>query len=128
MRGALAALLVGLLWGVTNPFVKRGSGKVDERVKRFASGSPAFSQQLWIWLTTPSFLVPQLLNQSGSILFVYLLGSGGDISTIVPAANACSLLFNALADLALGEPFQLPQLGLGTLLVAFGVYLCGTSA
>ncbi|PNH07826.1 Transmembrane protein 234 [Tetrabaena socialis] len=125
MQGALAALVVGLLWGVTNPFVKRGSEAVSAKLSKLpSSGLP---QQLRVWLSTPAFLIPQLLNQSGSALFIYLLGSN-DISVVVPAANAGSLVVNALADLALGEPLRVPHLLLGAALVAAGVYLCGTPA
>lgn len=127
MRGALAALLVGFLWGSTNPFVKRGTRLLQTKLDRIPLECQTISRQIRVWLTTPSFLVPYGLNQSGSALFIYLFGSA-DISVVVPAANACCLVFNTLVDLALGERFRLLPLILGASLVAAGVFLCGTSS
>ncbi|EFJ44970.1 hypothetical protein VOLCADRAFT_48095, partial [Volvox carteri f. nagariensis] len=112
---------VGFLWGSTNPFVKRGSDIVQKKLCTTPNAS--LISKLGTWVLTPSFVVPHGLNQSGSGLFIYLLGSS-DISVLVPAANACSLVFNALADLALGESFRLVPLALGTSLVAIGVLIC----
>ena len=48
-----------------------------------------------------------------------------DISAVVPTANAISVLFNALADFALGERYRLTLLIPGLALVFLGVVLCG---
>ncbi len=127
MQGALAATLVGCLWGLTNPFVKRGTESVQQKVDQFAAAKRTWLVTVAVWLSTPSFLVPFLLNQSGSFLFIYMLGSS-DISVLVPTANAISLLATAGADLALGERLHVPLLLLGTALVAAGVLLCSTTA
>lgn len=81
-----ACILVGVLWGATNPLIKRGSVLVESK----KSGAQGWLAEWRALLTTPSFLVPQLLNQSGGALFIFLLG-GADISTAVPVANATSL-------------------------------------
>mmetsp|Transcript_19229 Transcript_19229/g.41555 ORF Transcript_19229/g.41555 Transcript_19229/m.41555 type:complete len:88 (-) Transcript_19229:1082-1345(-) len=60
------------------------------------------------------------MNQTGSVLFILLLGKA-DISKVVPIANAASILFNALVDLALGESYYLAYLLPGLALVASGV-------
>lgn len=117
LRQTAASVLVGLLWGLTNPLIKRGSEKADHLRKEGAH-----------WLLahlSPQFLLPYVANQSGSALFVYLLGVGSDIGSLVPQANGISLIFTALADLALGERYSLAWLVPGLLLVASGVVLCG---
>lgn len=83
---ALAPFVVGTVWGATNPLIKRGSIIVEQR-KAVEHGLLSEWKAL---LTTPAFLIPQLLNQSGGILFIVLLGES-DISQAVPVANATSL-------------------------------------
>lgn len=69
MHGALHAYawLIGILWGVTNPLVRRGSLIAGRK-----SCSPWAAH-----LITPAFIIPQALNQTGSALFIYLLGVSG---------------------------------------------------
>lgn len=114
MWALTAAFLVGLIWGVTNPFIKIGSVCVASRQQQ--------GPGLRTWLTA-SLVVPWLLNQAGSLLFVVLLASS-DISKAVPIANAVSVAANAVTDLCLGERYSLQYLIPGCLLVASGVMLC----
>lgn len=116
----LACVLVGLIWGSTNPFVKRGSLKVEQHQLQRRSSRIA---GLLSWLE-PSLLIPWLLNQSGSVLFTVLLANAADISRAVPIANAVSIAANAVADLALREQYNVKLLFGGVLLVAAGVLLC----
>lgn len=113
--------LIGLIWGVTNPLVKRGS-VIAER-KLAAKRNRGVLQQWIVLLSTPSFLLPQALNQCGSGLFIYLLGTH-NISLVVPAANAASLVFNAVTDVVLGESYNKLLLLPGVMLVACGIMLC----
>lgn len=114
----VCALLVGGLWGSTNTFVKRGTDTARRRQEALKCSS------LWALLTTPSFLIPQAANQSGSALFIYLLGAA-DISLVVPVANATALVITALTELALGHHYKQGLLAAGVLLVSIGVLLCG---
>ena len=68
----------------------------------------------------------QVANQSASVLFVWLLGSGHNISQLGPSANAVSVAANAVADVALGERYRLALLLPGVLLVIVGVVLCSS--
>jgi hypothetical protein len=115
-------MLVGLLWGATNPLIKRGSLLVDSK----KAGQQGVLGEWRALLTTPSFLLPQLLNQVGSVLFAVSLGYS-DISVAVPTANATSLAANAVADLLLGERFRTAYLLPGLLLVGSGIVLCTLS-
>ncbi len=74
-------------------------------------------------LTTPSFIIPQLLNLSGSVLFALSLGSN-DLSIAVPLANGTSLFANALVDHFLGNGAPIWPGFPGILLIITGVTLC----
>jgi len=74
-------------------------------------------------LTTPAFIVPQLLNFSGSALFARALGQS-DLSVAVPLANGVSLAANAVVDHFLGEGIPLWPGIPGILLITLGVALC----
>ena len=89
---ALAALLVGILWGATNPFIRRGSLVVEALQREHQSQRPHSSWKCWL---SPSLYIPWLANQLGSVLFVLLLGQA-DISVAVPVANAVSIAANAV--------------------------------
>lgn len=63
-----AGVLVGLLWGCTNPLIKRGSVQVQCQAAGGAapSGSGVIAEWRSEWrslLRTPAFLLPQLINQ-----------------------------------------------------------------
>jgi hypothetical protein len=74
-------------------------------------------------LLLPAFIVPQLLNLSGSVLFA--LSLSGDISIAAPVANGVSLAANAAVDHLLGDGTLDASHGLpGLLLVLLGVTLC----
>jgi len=115
MWTATSAVLVGLIWGVTNPFIKQGSVK--------AEAEKAQGAHHWRCWAQPSLLLPWVANQSGSVLFVLLLGSA-DISRLVPISNAISIAANAIVDLLCGEQYSLALLLPGCALVAAGVLLC----
>jgi hypothetical protein len=127
--------LIGVVWGATNPFVRRGTIAVEEKKKKAAEATTARARgasasspnPFLLYLTTPQFLVPQLLNQSGGVVFSALLATGAaPLSVAVPAVNAAALAANALADVLLGEQYRLALLVPGVLLVTAGLVLCST--
>lgn len=93
-RTAAAALLVGLIWGSTNPLIRRGTLAVGAARAQQQADTDKGSWQRWV---TPGVIVPWLANQLGSVLFVVLLGQA-DISMAVPVANAVSLAANAVVS------------------------------
>lgn len=148
MRAVPVACLIGLIWGSTNPFIRRGSLAVEAAQQQDGSSSA----KAWF---IPALCLPWLCNQLGSVLFVVLLGQV-DISMAVPVANAISIAANALVslctprrlsmrptaaspmsqcvpcscpcraqvDLLLGERYSLKLLLPGCVLVGAGVLLC----
>lgn len=91
---AATALLVGLIWGSTNPFIRRGTLAVEAAARTPQEGKDKGALHRWV---TPGLVIPWLANQLGSVLFVVLLGQA-DISMAVPVANAISIAANAVVS------------------------------
>lgn len=139
-------ILVGAVWGCTNPFLRRGS--VDEPDgKQFHTssegetfdntkgnygvdqdrGSPIKKNPLvkslsrllrvGVWL-------PYLLNQCGSLLYYKLLATS-NLTLSVPICNALALVFSSMTGFLLGERVDKPmRAALGSALVSVGVGIC----
>ncbi|GAB4823770.1 hypothetical protein N2152v2_010816 [Parachlorella kessleri] len=123
MLGAALPVVVGLLWGTTNPLIRRGTLQAASRPVTRLTGLPT-TDQLLHHLATPAFLLPQAVNLVGSALFAWSLGFGR-VSVAAPVANGVSLAANAAVDwLLLGDRLQLGSAVPGLLLVLLGVTLC----
>lgn len=117
-----ACACIGVVWGCTNSFIKRGSLAAECQSEAHHPGWGIVD--LWVHLlTTWRFLLPQALNLAGSVCFTLLLGAA-PLSFVVPVTNAVSLLANAVTDWALGEAIDLTYAAPGVLLLALGVGLC----
>ncbi|XP_048469149.1 transmembrane protein 234 isoform X3 [Rhincodon typus] len=68
-------LLVALLWGGTNPFLKKGTEGI-EKVKSRNIVIQLFAEIKFLFLNY-KYLVPFLLNQSGSVIYYYTLATTG---------------------------------------------------
>lgn len=113
--------MVGLLWGATNPLIKRGSEGIEsiKSNKKFLH----ILDEIWFLVTRWQYILPFLCNQCGSLLYVYAL-QDSELSMAVPIANSCTFLFTALMAIILGE--QLPNVMsfTGILMIATGVAIC----
>ena len=88
MQEILLASGIGLLWGITNPFLEQGA-------KEMSNGDDASAQDkqrcflirwtifFWRLFINCKFFVPFALNQVGSLLFYYALGN----SSTLPHSN-----------------------------------------
>ena len=99
-------VLVGALWGCTNPLLKAGS---EAAPPASASGSAkgrgplaAFFAEIGALLANWKFVLPFLLNQCGSVAYTAALGSSA-ISLAMPICNSLALLFNCITSRLLGE-------------------------
>jgi drug/metabolite transporter (DMT)-like permease len=115
---------VATLWGATNPFLKVGaeSTRLPPRTGVWARDAlGAFVATLTNW----RFSVPFAINQCGSFVYFYLLGSS-DITMAVPITESLTILMTALtARFVLGERAPLrPAALLGAVLVLAGVTTC----
>ena len=122
LKDSLSMILVGALWGCTNPLLRKGSVEVEER-SRIKHKESRLLASLNSFLNVRVWL-PYVLNQSGSIVF-YILLANSKLSLAVPICNALALLFSFLTSLVLGEPIQKPfRSFLGASLVVVGVTVC----
>ena len=133
-------VLVGVLWGCTNPLLRKGSEEVTASSSSSSSSSSSTSPKssksegkyTFIIEALRSFLnikvwLPYVINQSGSVVF-YILLANSNISMAVPICNAIALLFSFLTSSLLGEPIEKPfQTILGASLILIGVTICVSS-
>lgn len=116
------------MWGATNPFVRRGVLIADKRLPSFKPSGFAAIDAILCHITTPAYVVPQLLNLSGSLLFAYSLAQQGvSVSIFSPVANGVSLASNALFDHLLGDYLDPRTTIPGLLLIFIGITLCTTA-
>jgi len=80
--------------------------------------------RLYKFFTNPRALLPFLINQSGSIVFYYILASE-KVSDATTICNSLTFAFTALTAYVLGEKINRPWLLLiGVSLVMIGIYFC----
>ncbi|KAG7509729.1 hypothetical protein JOB18_003091 [Solea senegalensis] len=117
----LSLLLVSVLWGCTNPFLKRGTEGI-ENVAETNRVSQLLAEVKFLFLNI-KYLVPFLLNQSGSLIYYYTL-STTELSVVVPVANSLTFLCTLLTGKLLGEEFGGKSAVAGMFLTMAGVTLC----
>ncbi|XP_076748837.1 transmembrane protein 234 homolog [Xylocopa sonorina] len=116
-----ALTLVALLWGATNPFIKKGA-KGLENVKA-SSRFGQFFQELAFLLTNLKYLIPFIINQGGSLLYFLTLGSV-DISLAVPVTNSLTFVVTAVTGWILGEEKIHRNTYIGMIFILVGTVLC----
>ncbi|XP_033116512.1 transmembrane protein 234-like [Anneissia japonica] len=112
---------VAVLWGGTNPFIKKGGAGIEEIKERNAIRQ--FLAELKFLFFNWKYLIPFLLNQCGSVLY-YLTLATMDLSLAVPVTNSLTFLFTLVSGKFLGEDVGGKETYLGMLLVLSGVCLC----
>ncbi|XP_004540500.1 transmembrane protein 234 isoform X1 [Maylandia zebra] len=117
----LSLLLVSVLWGCTNPFLKRGTEGI-ENVTKTSKVAQLLAELRFLFLNI-KYLVPFLLNQSGSVVYYYTL-STTELSFAVPVANSLTLLCTLLTGKFLGEEIGGKQAVVGMFLTMAGITLC----
>ncbi|XP_078133686.1 transmembrane protein 234 [Sander vitreus] len=127
----LSLVLVSVLWGCTNPFLKKGTEGIENvQHNNNNNNNNRLSQLLaevkFLFLNI-KYLVPFLLNQSGSLVYYYTL-STTDLSLAVPVANSLTFLCTLLTGKLLGEEFGGKQAVAGMLLTMAGITLCVISS
>ena len=111
-------LVVALIWGCTNPLLKRGSVGI-ETIENSSKLQKALLQIKWLILN-PSFTIPFLMNQSGSVLY-YLTIASSDISIAVPVINSLTLVVTTIMGTLMGEKVLSVRSYLGIVCVVSGV-------
>jgi glucose uptake protein GlcU len=139
-------VLVGILWGCSNPFLKHGQQKaqaataasVNAQNKTSAQKSSnngtnlaqdesqtSFIYSLKQLFTSPRLFLPFAINQSGSIVYYYMLSSE-PVSRASPICNALTFAFTAAtAYTVFGEEIRYPFfLWIGVIFVILGISAC----
>lgn len=113
---------VGILWGVTNPFIKRAAAT---KTAVTTTGNKSHVSTLRHFCIEPKIFIPFLVNQMGSLVFYYLL-SKEPVSRTAPICNAITFTFTALTGYVfLKEEIRSPiLLIIGSLMVVLGTYFC----
>ncbi|XP_015434307.1 PREDICTED: transmembrane protein 234 homolog [Dufourea novaeangliae] len=121
VESILCLAVVALLWGVTNPFIKKGAQGL-ENVKA-SSKFGQFYKELTFLLTNLKYIIPFIINQGGSVIYFVMLG-GTDISLAVPVTNSLTFVVTAITGWMLGEEKIHRSTYIGMTLVLSGTILC----
>ncbi|XP_022199406.1 transmembrane protein 234 homolog [Nilaparvata lugens] len=115
---ALQMFTVALLWGVTNPFLKSGSKGIEK------VGADGFLQRIIreiIFLVfNYKYMIPFILNQLGSAVFVLLTLQQGDINVVVPVTNSLTFVITTLVGYLKGEGKLNRDSIIGLILISLG--------
>ncbi|XP_043583774.1 transmembrane protein 234 homolog [Bombus pyrosoma] len=114
-------ILVAFLWGVTNPFIKKGA-KGLENVKS-SSKFFKFFKELAFLITNLKYIIPFIINQCGSVLYFLTLNKV-DISLAIPVTNSLTFVITAITGWILGEEKIHKNTYMGMILILVGTVLC----
>lgn len=120
---AASLVLVAILWGATNPFIKIASKNIEKVSSESSSKFVIFFKELLHLFLNWRYMVPFLLNQCGSVLYVLCL-QHNSFSLVVPVTNSLTFVFTALAGSLVGEEKPNKETVVGMALVLIGTTLC----
>ncbi len=88
MQEIFLASGIGLLWGITNPFLEQGAkgvsgGDEAESADKRRCFLVRWALFFWRLFVNCKFFVPFALNQIGSLLFYYALGNSSILAVCV---------------------------------------------
>ncbi|XP_076340293.1 transmembrane protein 234 isoform X4 [Tachypleus tridentatus] len=99
--GSVALLIVvSALWGLSTPWLRQGSAGIEH--VNYDSAIKQWLAELWFLATNWRYVIPFLVNQSGSVLYAATLGVT-DLSVAVPLTNALTFIFITVYGRFLGE-------------------------
>ncbi|XP_031234651.1 transmembrane protein 234 isoform X2 [Mastomys coucha] len=120
----LALVLVAALWGGTQPLLKRASAGLEQVHER--TWARQLLQEMKTLFLNTEYLMPFLLNQSGSLLY-YLTLASTDLTLAVPICNSLAIVFTLAVGKVLGEDVGGKAVA-GMVLTITGITLCITSS
>ncbi|XP_021492561.1 transmembrane protein 234 isoform X1 [Meriones unguiculatus] len=121
----LALVLVAALWGGTQPLLKRASSGLQQ-VHEQTWARQLLQEMKTLFLNT-EYLMPFLLNQSGSLVY-YLTLASADLTLAVPICNSLAIVFTMIVGRILGEDIGGKQAVAGMVLTITGIMFCITSS
>ena len=112
------ALVAAFLWGITNPLLKKFSTGFAEKTETGVLAEVKFL------VSRPKYLITQITNLAGSVMFFWGLRDG-DVSSASIIANSLSFAITLLtSSFLLGEEKLTPRSWLGAIMILGGVCLC----
>jgi len=99
----LYIITVALIWGLTNPLMKKCSKGIETCASEGTSSSSWISSlflELKFLFTNWQYCLAYLLNQCGSLLYYYTLGQV-DLSIASPLTNTLTFIVTYLAGILL---------------------------
>lgn len=118
-------MLVAALWGGTQPLLKRASSGLQQVHER-TWARQLVGEMKTLFLNT-EYLMPFLLNQSGSLLY-YLTLASTDLTLAVPICNSLAIVFTLIVGKLLGEDVGGKEAVAGMVLTITGITLCISSS
>lgn len=120
-RQMLWLFVAALIWGVTNPLLKRFTEGFADRK---AGG---VLDEIRFLLSRPAYLATQATNLTGSVAFFYALRTV-DVSVASVVANALAFVITLVTGvMLLGDRAPTPRGWLAVVLILAGVSLCTLS-
>ena len=118
-------ILTALLWGVTNPLLKRYSAGFadDAKQQEDNTNNGGALRDVKFLLSRPKYLITQIVNLSGTVVFAKALESS-DMSIASVAANALALAITCVVSAMLGDSKLTPRGIVGILFVTVGLGMC----
>ncbi|CXH83092.1 conserved protein, unknown function [Plasmodium berghei] len=108
-------ILIGILWGCTNVFIKIGC-KEQKKEKNTIEGIVTILKNI-------NIILPYLLNQIGSMFYYFLLFKS-DISLAVPLSNVSSFVFTYITEIIILKKNITYKSVLGLTLICIGLIIC----
>lgn len=121
VESVIYLVIVAILWGATNPLMKKGARGVED--VKASSLMKQFVKEIAFLVTNVKYIIPFLVNQSGSVLY-FLTLQNADLSLAVPVTNSLTFVFTGIAGWLLGEEKVNKNTYLGMMLVLAGTTLC----
>ncbi|CAH2005536.1 unnamed protein product [Acanthoscelides obtectus] len=117
----VSLIAVGFCWGGTNPIIRRNSKNIVKVEASSAIGQ--FFLDLKYLATNIWYVLPWLVNQSGSVIYFLTLQST-DLTLSVPLANSLTFVFTAIVSWILEEKLLKKRTIIGVILILLGTFLC----
>merc|ERR1712137_315931 len=102
--------------------MKRGSKGITA-MKKYNNPILQVLYEFWFLFTRWQYVVPYLINISGSVLFYYSLASM-EMSLVVPVVNSLTFIFTQIVSMLLGEETGTSRTFFGIGSVILGVSIC----
>jgi len=119
-------LLTALLWGGTNPFIKKGSEGLSNYKDQYKHSKFPLNHvgPILQLLLTPAFIVPSVVNFLGTVSYYYTLSNAADLGLAVPLANSLTFVVTFLTGKLLGEEMGQGWTWVGLAMVVVGIAIC----